>query len=389
MSKRIVVPVVFAVLGVAAFLVLRGGSVEVSVAEAGRDTLSVTIPAEGMTRARERFTVTAPVTGRSTRIGVEEGDVVTEGQRLLRLYPTPQDPRTAATARAELDAAQARYRQAEAALREAELQARQAVREVERRRPLAEMGAISRERMEQAELAATVAQERREAAESDVASARAAVEGARARLLGVESTGDEGDPVEVRAPVSGRVLRVPDASARIVSAGEPLVVLADIDRLEVVLDILSEDAVRVEPGNRIVLTGWGGETPLLGKVRSVTRVGYTEVSALGVEEQRVDIVADLQNRPPSLGSGYRVSGEIVVWRGDDVLVAPTSALFRDGGSWRLFVVDDGRARLREVVVGHRNEEAVEILEGVEEGEQVILFPTESVEDGTTVEVTSR
>jgi HlyD family secretion protein len=184
-------------------------------------------------------------------------------------------------------------------------------------------------------------------------------------------------------------MSVPDESARVVTAGAPLLTLADIGGLEVVLDILSEDAVQVEPGNSLVLTGWGGETPLHGRVRSVTRVGYTEVSALGVEEQRVDVIGDLDDRPPSLGTGYRVSGEIVVWHGDDVLTVPTAALFRDGGSWRLFVDDDGRARLREVTVGHRNDQAAEILSGIEEGERVIVFPPEAVEDGGAVTGTLR
>lgn len=384
MSKRIVIPTVVAVAVVAVLLIARGDGVEVTVAEARRDTLSVTIPAEGQTRPRERFTVTAPVTGRLTRLDLEEGDTVREGHLLARLHPAPQDPRVVATYRAELDAAEARHRAARSLLRETRLQAEQAEREVERRRPLAEMGAITRERMEQAELAATVARQRLEAAEAEVASARAAVAVAEARLLGTESADDSGDPVEVRAPVSGRITSVPDESARVVTAGTPLLTLADIGGLEVVLDILSEDAVRVEPGNALVLTGWGGEKPLHGRVRTVTGVGYTEVSALGVEEQRVDVIGDLDDRPASLGTGYRVSGEIVVWRGDDVLTVPTGALFRDGGSWRLFVDDDGTARLREVTVGHRNDQAAEILSGIEEGERVIVFPPEAVEDGSAV-----
>lgn len=389
MSKRIVIPAVIAVVVVAVLLLVRGDGLAVTVAEARRDTLSVTIPAEGQTRARERFTVTAPVTGRLTRLDLEEGDTVQEGHLLARLHPAPQDPRVVATYRAELDAARARHRQARSLLREAELQAEQAERELERRRLLAEMGAITRERMEQAELAATVADQRLEAAQADVASVRAAVSSAQARLLGAESGDDSSDPVEVRAPVSGRVTSVPDESARVVTAGAPLLTLADIGGLEVVLDILSEDAVQVEPGNALVLTGWGGEKPLRGRVRTVTRVGYTEVSALGVEEQRVDVIGDLHDRPASLGTGYRVSGEIVVWHGDDVLTAPTSALFRDGGSWRLFVDDEGTARLRDVTVGHRNDRAAEILSGIDEGERVIVFPPEAVEDGSAVTGTLR
>lgn len=384
MSKRIVIgAVTVGVLGVV-FILLRGGGVDVTIVAAALDSMSVTIPAEGMTRARERFTVTAPVNGRITRLELEEGDLVDEGRLIARLFATPQDPRVIATLRGERDAAEARYRQAQTRLREAKLQADQAQREVERRRPLAEMGAITPERMEQAELTATVAEERQEAAEADVASARATLESARARLVGAEGDEDDAIPLDVRAPVAGRVTSVPDASARVVPVGAPLLTLADVGGLEIVMDILSEDAVRVEPGDEIVVTGWGGDETLTGEVRRVTLVGYTEVSALGVEEQRVDVIGDLRHRPSSLGVGYRVSGEIVVWRGEDVLTVPTGALFRIGDSWHVFVVEDDRARLREVGVGHQNEDAAEIVEGLVEGERVILFPPAELQEGDHV-----
>jgi HlyD family secretion protein len=246
------------------------------------------------------------------------------------------------------------------------------------------MGILTRERMEQAELAAGVAEQRRESAEAGRALAEAALEAARARLLGAETTDEDVRPVAVIAPVAGRVLSVPGESERVVLAGAPLVVLADIGGIEVVLDVLSEDAVRVQPGNEIVITGWGGEGVLWGEVRRVTLVGYTKISALGIEEQRVDVLGDLNDLPVTLGTGYRVSGEIVVWRGADVLSVPSSALFRVGNSWQLFVEEAGRARRRDVVIGHRNENATEIVEGLAEGEHVILFPPETVDDGASV-----
>lgn len=375
-----------AVLAVA-YTLLTGNGVEVDVATAMRDTLSVTVPVEGRTQARDRFTVAAPISGRLTRLEVEEGDSVRAGQVLGRLYPAPEDPRVVATTRAEVSAAEARHTEAEARLREAELQAGQAIREVERRRPLPEMGAITREAMEQAELAGTVAEERRASAQAALASAEAALRGARARLLGAGTTGDDVRPVDVTAPVSGRVLRVPDRSERVVLAGSTLLELAATGGLEVVMDVLSEDVVSIGPGDELVVTAWGGEGTLRGSVRTVTLVGYTKVSALGIEEQRVDVYADLHDRPPTLGTGYRVSGEIVVWRGADVLTVPASALFRSGEAWELFVVDGSRARRRAVEIGHRNEDAVAIVEGLEVGDLVILFPPESIEDGASVRFT--
>jgi len=372
------------VLATVAWLVLRGSDVDVEVAAAVRDTLSVTIPAEGRTRARDQYTVAAPISGRITRLEIHAGDRVQEGQLLAQLYPAPEDPRVIATIRAEVSAAEARYVEAEARLREAGVQAEQARREAERRRPLLELGAITRENLEQAELASQVADERQESALATVRAAEAALAAARARLLGTGPSQGEVTPVDVRAPVAGRVERVPDESERVLPAGAPIVVLAGVGGLEVVMDILSEDAVRVHQGDPVELTGWGGEGKLHAVVRTVTLAGYTKVSALGVEEQRVDVIADLQDVPPTLGTGYRVSGEIVVWRGEDVLSVPTSAVFRVGERWQVFVVEGGRARRREVGIGQRNEGAAEITDGLNEGDRVILFPPEEVEDGVAV-----
>jgi HlyD family secretion protein len=378
---------VVVIAAVALIMVGRRG-IEVSVAVAVRDTLSVTIPAEGATRARDQFTVAAPISGRLARLDLRAGDEVEQGRILARLYPAPEDPRVIATARAEVTAAEARQAEAQVRLREADVQAEQAMREAERRRPLLEIGAITRERYEQSELAARVATERRESAAATLRAAEAALAASRARLLGAESSDMDVRPLEVRAPVAGRVERVPDESERVVLAGEPIVVLAGVDGLEVVMDILSEDAVRVKRGDPIVLTGWGGDGQLPAVVRTVTLVGYTKISALGVEEQRVDVIADLSDPPTTLGTGYRVSGEIVVWRGEEVLSVPTSALFRVGDSWEVFLVDAGRARRRQVEVGERNESTAEILDGLVEGDRVILFPPESVEDGVEVRAVS-
>ena len=387
MIKRPVLIAAAVVAVVAAVWIVGGrGGVEVSVASAVRDTLSVTIPAEGSTRARDQFTVAAPVSGRLTRLSLEAGDLVEQGQVLGRLFPAPEDSRVVATVRAEVDAADARYREAVNRLREAELQALQAEREAERRRPLLELGAITREQLEQAELAAVVASERHDSAEAGVAAASAALEAARARLMGSGTADTDGRPIDIVAPVAGRVERVPDESERVVLAGSPIVVLAEVRGLEIVLDILSEDAVRVRSGNEVRLTGWGGEGTLVAVVRTVTLVGYTKISALGVEEQRVDVIADLQDPPAVLGTGYRVSGEIVTARAEDVVTIPTSALFRSGEAWQVFAVAGGRAEVRAVEIGRRNEDRAEILAGVEPGDAVILFPPETVEDGVAVQV---
>jgi HlyD family secretion protein len=386
MKKRWMIGGGVVLVGAVAWAVLGDGGVEVTTATAVRDTLSVTIPAEGRTRARDRFTVTAPVSGRLSRLDLESGDLVEEGQLLGRLYPAPEDPRVLATIRAEVDAAEARYREAETLLRQAELQALQAQREADRRRPLLEVGAITREQMEQVELAATVAEEQRASAQAGVEGARAALQAARARLMGSGTADRNADPLDIVAPVAGRVEQVPDQSERVVLAGAPILTLADVGGLEIIMDILSEDAVQVRPGNPVVLTGWGGDGPLVGSVRTVTLVGYTKVSALGVEEQRVDVLADLDDPPDVLGTGYRVSGEIVTWHGDGVVTVPTSALFRSGETWEAFVVVGGEAERRDVELGRRNEDRAEVVSGIQDGEEVILFPPEEVDDGVSVRV---
>jgi HlyD family secretion protein len=300
---------------------------------------------------------------------VEEGDIVTEGQVLGRMFPAPHDPRVAATVSAEVRAAEAGYRDAEARVHEAAAHARQAEREVARRRPLSAIGALTAEALERMELAA-----------------EATLAGARAGLLGTEPGTRDAPGVDLTAPVAGRVLSVSDESERVVPAGASLLQLAHTGGLEVVLDMLTEDAVRVDPGQLVRVTDWGRDTPLHGVVRTVTLAGYTKISALGVEEQRVDVIADLQHAPWTLGTGYRVQGEVVVWQGASVLSVPTSALFRAGDTWQVFVIDAGRARRREVTIGYRNVARAEIERDLIEGEQVILFPSEEVDDGVRVRV---
>src|SRR5690606_15273300 len=233
-------------------------------------------------------------------------------------------------------------------------------REVERRRPLAEMGALSAEAMEQVVAAAEVAERDLDAARSAPAAAEGRLESARARLIGAAPRDDDAPAVEVVAPTTGRVVGITDRSERVVGAGAPLLELADREWIEIVVDVLSEEAVAIEPGQELVVDDWGGRHPFRGRVRTVTRAGYTEVSALGVEEQRVDVIADPVDLPQALGTGYRVAGDIVVWRGADVLSVPSSAVFSGSGGWQVFVVEDGAARLRSVQIGRQGRDRVEI-----------------------------
>jgi HlyD family secretion protein len=373
-----------AVLLVILLMSRSGGGVEVEVAQVARDTVRVVVEEEGRTRVRDRYVVAAPVTGRLARVGVEEGAAVHGGEVLARISSVPEDPRTQNVTRAQVLAAEARRGQVAAQVEEARAQATQAEREVDRRRELAEAGALSREQMEQAELQASTARRQVESAVAALRAADADVEALRASLTGAGVGPTNGGMVEVRAPSDGRVLRVLEESERVVPAGTPLLELGDAGGLVGVVDVLSADAVRIGPGDRVVVVEGGGEGPLRGSVRLVEPAAFTEVSALGVEEQRVNVIVDLLEAPPQLGAGYRVEAAIVVAEGRGVLAVPTSALFQQDGEWRLFRVEGGRARLRPVEIGLRGDDLVQVTGGVEEGDRVVLFPSAEVEDGVRV-----
>lgn len=358
--------------------------VEVELGVVERDTLSVTVVEEGRTRARDRYVVAAPTTGRLARARVREGDPVGVGDELTTLAPPPQDASVLAGLRAELSNAEARAAAAEAELTTAAAHAEQARRELDRRRPLFEMGAIPRETLERFEQSARDADRVHDAASAAAEAARATVREVAARLDWADAEGAGGRPVSVRAPVAGRVLRVYEESDRVVMAGTPLFEIADVGGLEVVVDLPTEEAVRIEPGAAMAVRGWGGDDVLTGTVRRVEPSAFTEVSALGVEEQRVNVIADLDAPPNSLGDGFRLEAEIVVWRGADVLTVPSAALFQDAGGWAVFVARDGRAAVQNVVVGQRGPERAEVLDGLEEGDVVVLYPSDLVGEGVRI-----
>lgn len=376
-AKRVSVGLAAVALAYGTFAVLRPAPVRVETAPATRRSLQVTVDEEGETRVRDRFVVAAPVEGRLARITLRAGDSVRAGTIVARVFPAPLDARTREQALGRLNAAEDAQRSAAAAVAQARAAHAQAQRERTRAQKLAGENAIAAEARERIELEEVSrardlesAEFRAQAAEHDVEVARAALAGGRA-------------PIPIRSPVAGRILRIPEASERVVLAGTPLVEVGDPARLEIVADLLSADAVKVLPGAPLLVDGWGGAT-LRGRVRLVEPSAFTKVSALGVDEQRVHVIGDLLDRPPSLGDRYRVEIRIVIWRGDSILTVPASALFRHGDGWRVFVVQQGRARPRDVIVGHRTSLDAEILSGVTEGMPVIRYPSDRVKDGVRI-----
>jgi HlyD family secretion protein len=391
--RRIVVWGGIAVIGIAALIVaLLPSPVTVEEGAVARGPLAVTVDHEGKTRVRERYVVSAPVTGQVLRIELEPGDPVSAGETVLATFvpgdPTPLDARSREEAQARLGAARAALAAAKGQRDQAQAQARFATWELERLEDLARRDVASHEDLERARADAKSRSDAVAAADAAVEQATHELAAARATLL-EHGGGDRGSrpTLEIHAPVTGVVLQRFQESRAVVQAGAPLLALADLDGLEIVSDYLSSDAVRVAAGMPVQVERWGGDGTLSARVWRVEPYGFEKTSALGVEEQRVNVISrfDEPRRAwEGLGDGYRVETRIVIWQSDSVLTVPTGALFRHGQSWAVFRVSGGRARLTEVAVGHRNEVDAEITSGLQEGDRVVLYPPDQVADGTRV-----
>jgi HlyD family secretion protein len=362
-----------------------------------RAPLQVTLDEEGETRVRDRFVVSAPLAGRVLRIELEPGDPVEADKTVLAVFqpqtPTLLDARSRAEAEAGARAARASLESARADRDRAAAELEFAQTELERFRRLAEDQIVSEEELEAAELTARSRAETLEAAEFAAQTARYQLEVARARLLegsalsGNPGEGEAGSPISLHSPVDGVVLRRLRESEAVVPAGEPLLEIGKPEDLEIVADYLSADAVKIRAGDRVLIEEWGGEKALGGRVRRVEPSGFMKISALGVEEQRVNVVVDFVEPPevrPGLADGFRVELKVVLWEGEDVLQVPTGSLFRNADEWVVFAVEDGRARLREVEISRQGGLVAEVVSGLEEGEQVILHPGDSIVDGLRV-----
>lgn len=361
-----------------------------------RGELQVTVNEDGRTRIKERYFVSTPLAGRLRRVELDPGDSVVAGETVLAtiLPDTPGllDPREREQAEARASAAEAAVSRAQVNIDAVQVAREIAEAQYERVRRLAERDAASEQQKEDATLAMRARQEDFRAAEFSLEIARYELEQAQSALKRFVPAPDEETPTgdwhfEIRSPISGRVLRVLQESATVLPAGTQLIELGDPTNLELEIDVLSIDAVRIEPGDTIRLEHWGGDEPLLGVVRLVEPSAFTKISALGVEEQRVFVIGDLATSDEErshLGDAFRFEARIVVWNGDDVLRVPTSALFRQGDDWAVFTIREGKAEIRTVQLGHRNPDAAEVLGGLEDGEAVIVYPSDRVQAGISV-----
>lgn len=387
-----------AFLAIAGFVyALMPQPILVDTALIGRGPLTVTVDEEGETRIREIYVVSAPIDGKVLRSPREIGDVVEKDKTLLAVIepgdPSFLDIRKRRELEAAVAAAEAAVVLTESEIDRADSELDFAQSDLKRAKSLAERGTISERTLEKAALDVQVRQAGLAQARANLILRKRELDSAKARLIGPEQKraaerADGSCCVEVFAPVDGRVLRIDRESEQVVKAGEPLLRIGDPKDLEIVVDLLSTDAVKVKPGADALIEGWGGATPLKARVRRVDPAGFTKVSALGIEEQRVNTVLDLtdpKDELPNLGHDFRVFVRITVWSSEDSVRVPLSALFRDGQEWAVFEVKDGTAQVKRIKIGHRNTQMAEVLEGLEPGARVILHPSDRVSDGASVD----
>ena len=386
--------VIVAVVAIGLAFAFRPQPVAVDVTDAQRGSLVVTVEDEGRTRVHDIYVVSAPVTGRMHRIDLHVGDPVVALETVVAeiepIDPAFLDPRSEAQARAEVRAAGSAEKLARAAVEMAQAELDFAHREFDRARELIQKKTISQHELDEAERGYRTRRAALLTAQAELDRNAYQLERARAQLMSpaeTRSTAGKCACIALRSPVNGQILQLLQQSEGVVAASMPLVEVGDARDLEIAVDLLSSDAVKVQAGQRVIIDGWGGLAPLEGRVRLVEPFGFTKVSALGIEEQRVNVIVDIvspRDEWQRLAHGYQIDARIVLAERADVLKVPLTALFRDGTDWAVFVVAGGRAALRHVTLGERNGIEAEIAEGLAASDRVVLHPSDRVADGVRV-----
>jgi HlyD family secretion protein len=362
----------------------RPDPVAIEVAQAKRGPMQVTVTQQGEVRVQDRYVVTVPVAGRISRVTLKDGDPVARGQVVAMVQPAPLDAREREQAQARLESARALTREAQQNVTRAQAELAQAERDRARAEKLLAEKFVSPEAVERARTGEATARSSADAARSRESAARSDARAAEATLLA--ASGKPGQLVPLVSPSKGNVLRVMEQNERTLAAGTSVMVIGDAAKIEIVADLLSTDAVKVPAAATVLVENWGGDKTLRGRVRTVEPFAFTKVSALGVEEKRVNVVIDLLDPPGKLGDGYRVEARVVLWSGENVLKVPSNAVFRSGEAWAVYAVEGGRAVKRLVKVGQRNALEAEILDGLKEGDTVIQYPGNEIAEGARVAV---
>jgi HlyD family secretion protein len=370
----------------------------VDMGEVTRGTMRLTIDEEGRTRVRDAYIVSTPVAGQLQRVEVEPGDPVIRGETIVAhmrpTNPAALDVRTREQAQAAVDAAQAALRVARADLNAALANRDLAESELARTEQLVERGISSKAALDRARQTARVRVANVDTAEAAISMREAEIANAQAQLISFDdkglaaAIGTASDDIPLYAPADGRIMRVIQQSETSLLAGSPIMEIGNIaNDLEVVVELLSTDAVQVAQGDAVIIADWGGSTELTGEVIRVDPFGITQFSALGVEEQRVNATVAFTSSSADyagLGHGFRVETKIIVWEAEDTLIVPASALFRSRDAWAVFIVEDGAARLRTIEIGPNNGIEAQVTTGLSEGDRVILYPSSGLSEGMNV-----
>lgn len=391
MFGRIIIVITTLLIGAGLAWALWPRPIEVETARVERGSFDVMVEEEGQSRIREVFTVSAPVTGQLQRLSLHAGDTVLANQTVVAIIkpagPGLLDERSRRMAEATAETARAAVEFTATQLTQAQRQLDFAERALERTISLSQRGLVSAQALEKAQYDLDVATSALQSAKASLGVRQSELDSAQAALIeGVGDSSAEACCVELKAPVSGRILQVLTESEQVVQAGTPLLNIGDPADLEIAAELSSRDAVQLQPGAQATIDGWGGP-PLAAELVRIEPMAVTRVSALGIEEQRTTATLRLL-APPSqwqrLGHGYRVIAHIVRWRGENLLTIPIGALFRLGGDWATFVVEDGKATARRIELGERNTELAEVVAGLEAGDEVILHPADTIVTGTAV-----
>ena len=365
-----------------------------------RGALIVTVDEDGKTRVSERYVISAPLSGTLGRVALHAGDDIEAGATLAEIVPAASpllDDRSRAQLQARVLASEAAVKQAEATAERVKLGRTFSERELERVKSLVASGALAAQKLEEAELESKSRAKEAESANFAIRVARYELENARAAISrtdedsGDKKPGDKNPKNEkrfvIRSPVKGKILHIMQENEGVVAAGTPLFEIGDPSAIEVIVDVLTTDAVQIKPGARVLVTRWGGTDDLEAKVKRVEPSAFTKISALGVEEQRVNIILGLEGPTTAyspLGDGFRVESKIVVFETKEALKVPSAALFRVDGGWAVFVVEGGKAKTKKITLGRRTGTEAMVEEGLSEGETVILHPSDTIKDGVMV-----
>lgn len=392
MLRRLIIACILLAVAAALVWAFWPRPVIVELASIARRNIALTVEEEGKARIREVYTVSAPITGQTLRIDLHAGDMVEKGQTVVSLRPAAPgllDARLRRVAEAAAAAASAAVDLATSEVRQAGAELAFLRTELARTEQLAAQGNISESARNKARLAVETGAAALDSANALLGVRQRELDRARAALI---ETGNSEGPccTDLKAPVSGRILRVLAESEQVVQPGTALIQIGDPADLEIAADILSREAVEIRPGAEAVIDGWGGP-PLPARVTRVEPSATTKVSALGIEEQRVAVILELTDPvvPAGLGDGFRVIVRITVWQGNDVITVPVAALFRDGGDWAVYRADNGRARLQHLALGRRNDDFAEVTSGLDVNDSVVLHPSDQLSDGVKISAAAR